>query len=231
MPCIVRGRRGEGVQITHLLFADDTLVSCEAREDQLTHLCWAVRIRLEKIQKDFLWGNGSLEQKPHLVRWPIVCDDKSKGGDQKEVQGGKLEDGDLVRRGLWSCPLSEVFPSLFALATSKEAWVNEVWTVEGDRRGSWTPTSLGRLMIGSWKKWEAGFFSFVPSKIIWRSCAQPKISFFAWEASWGRVLTLDRLQKKGWVLANRLKRLFCGQEEEGGMAFGVVMLVLGYLED
>ena len=25
MPCIVRGRRGEGVQITHLLFADDTL--------------------------------------------------------------------------------------------------------------------------------------------------------------------------------------------------------------
>ena len=29
----------------------------------------------------------------------------------------------------------------------------------------------------------------------------------------------------------RLKRLFCGQEEEGGMAFGVVMLVLGYLED
>ena len=36
-----------------------------------------------------------------------------------------------------------------------------------------------------------------PSKSIWMSYAQPKISFFAWEASWGRVLTLDRLQKRG----------------------------------
>ena len=32
---------------------------------------------------------------------------------------------------------------------------------------------------------------------------QPKLSFFAWEASWGRVLTLDHLQKRSWALANR----------------------------
>ena len=41
------------------------------------------------------------------------------------------------------------------------------------------------------------------SKIIWNSCVRPKLSFFVWEASWGRVLTLDRLQKRGWALANR----------------------------
>ena len=28
----------------------------------------------------------------------------------------------------------------------------------------------------------------------------------------------------------RLERLFCGQEEEGGVAIGTFMLVLGYLE-
>ena len=41
------------------------------------------------------------------------------------------------------------------------------------------------------------------SKIIWNSCVQPKLSFFAWKASWGKVLTFDRLQKRGWALANR----------------------------
>ena len=30
--------------------------------------------------------------------------------------------------------------------------------------------------------------------------------------------------------SHRLERLFCGQEEEGDMANGTVMLVLGYLE-
>ena len=318
-PCLVRGRRGEVVQITHLLFADDTLVFCEAKEDQLTHLCWllmwfealsglkvnmekselipvgrvenvgeladefgykvgnlpstylgmplgapfkssgvwdgieerfkrrlamwkrqyiskggritlirstlsnlpiyfmsifqiprAVRIRLEKIQRDFLWGGGALEQKPHLVRWSIVCDDKGKGGlrvkslglfnkallgkwawrfaNEKtalwnqvirrkygEEKGGwrsceireaygvglwkainkvgqfvtpffgyEVGDGKNVRfwKDKWcgTSPLSEAFPSLFSIASSKEAWVNEVWTAEGDRRGSWTPT-------------------------------------------------------------------------------------------
>ena len=37
-----------------------------------------VRMRLEQIQRDFLWGGGALEQKPHLVRWLIVCLDKKK---------------------------------------------------------------------------------------------------------------------------------------------------------
>ena len=40
----------------------------------------------------------------------------------------------------------------------------------------------------------------------------PKWVFFAWEASWGKVLTLDQLKKRGWILANRC--FLCCVEEE-----------------
>ena len=36
--------------------------------------------RLEMIQRDFLWGGGNLERKPHLVNWKTVCLEKSRGG-------------------------------------------------------------------------------------------------------------------------------------------------------
>ena len=39
-----------------------------------------VRLRLEKIQRDFLWGGGALERKPHLVKWVTICSNKRKGG-------------------------------------------------------------------------------------------------------------------------------------------------------
>ena len=36
--CRVKGWSEEGVQISHLLFADDTLVICQASQDHLTYL-------------------------------------------------------------------------------------------------------------------------------------------------------------------------------------------------
>ena len=51
-----------------------------------------------------------------------------------------------------------------------------------------------------------------PKNCIWVDRVLTKVAFFAWEAMWGKVLTLDRLQKRGWQLPNRC--FLCGCEEE-----------------
>nr|CAN74005.1 hypothetical protein VITISV_006236 [Vitis vinifera] len=38
--CRIRGRGGNGIQVSHLLFADDTLVFCEDSQEQMTFLSW-----------------------------------------------------------------------------------------------------------------------------------------------------------------------------------------------
>ena len=48
-----------------------------------------------------------------------------------------------------------------------------------------------------------------PYKFIWNFWVPTKVGFFAWEASWGKVLALDNLKKKGRALAN--KCFLCGK--------------------
>ena len=51
-----------------------------------------------------------------------------------------------------------------------------------------------------------------PTKCIWVDKVPTKAAFFAWEAAWRKILTLDRLKKRGWQLLNRC--FLCGCEEE-----------------
>ncbi|KAL6322576.1 hypothetical protein AAG906_009887 [Vitis piasezkii] len=51
-----------------------------------------VRLRLEKIQRDFLWGGGALAQKPHLVRWNLVCLEKRKEALWRRVISRKYDE-------------------------------------------------------------------------------------------------------------------------------------------
>ena len=41
-----------------------------------------------------------------------------------------------------------------------------------------------------------------PKAVVWNAWVPPKACFFTWEASWGKVLILDQLRRRGWILAN-----------------------------
>ena len=71
--------------------------------------------------------------------------------------------------------------------------------------GHFSAKLLYKVLVGS--------ISIVfPHQLIWRNWIPTKMGFFAWEASWGKVLTLDQLKKRGRDLANRC--FLCGKDEE-----------------
>ena len=77
----------------------------------------------------------------------------------------------------------------------------------------WTETRSGKFSVKSlYLALEVGCPSLFPSSCIWNVWVQHKISFFAWEATWGKALTLDLIQKRGWALAN--KCFMCLEKEE-----------------
>ena len=51
-----------------------------------------------------------------------------------------------------------------------------------------------------------------PHRLVWNPIAPPKIGVFAWEAAWGKVLTLDQLKRRSMTFANRC--FMCEEEEE-----------------
>ncbi|KAL6349758.1 hypothetical protein AAG906_001645 [Vitis piasezkii] len=279
----------------------------------------SVAKRLDKVQRDFLWGGGSEEKKAHLIKWEAICEDKSKGGlglrklvflnkallgkwvwrfaiDRddlwKQVIVAKYGQEGLGWRakksygtigvGVWKeiwkesdwcwdnmgfivgkgnkinfwtdvwCEdtrLAQSFPHLYAMASHRNATVEEMWD-QNFGQGGWNLRFLRDFndweleMIGNllhvlrdfkpsmeedsvrWKGGRSGKFRVkeayrlvtrpndidFPARCIWVDSVPTKVAFYAWEATWGRVLTLDRLQKRGWQLPNCC--FLCGCEEE-----------------
>ena len=59
--CNIKGRDGAALTITHLLYADDTIIFCEAKEEQLLHLSWIL-----------LWFEACLGLKINLNKSELI---------------------------------------------------------------------------------------------------------------------------------------------------------------
>ena len=57
-----------------------TLVSSPLYMMSIFRIPKVVSKRLEKIQRNFLWGGGSQEGRTHTVNWDTICLNKNKGG-------------------------------------------------------------------------------------------------------------------------------------------------------
>jgi hypothetical protein len=66
----------------------------------------------------------------------------------------------------------------------------------------WRPTWKGRFDSRSfYHVLRAPPATCFPWKCIWCVKAPPRVAFFMWTATWGRILTCDNLKKKGMALA------------------------------
>ncbi|RVX11625.1 hypothetical protein CK203_015803 [Vitis vinifera] len=190
-----------------------------------------VRLRLEKIQRDFLWGGG-----PYCVNGAGALRLKEiLFGNLLSARsmGKKKEGGSLVRVKFWkdiwcgNIPLCEAFPSLFAFAVSQDAWVEDSGgggespfgpsrkeaQCGMEDRVVWNASKNGIFSVKSlYNTLDSGGAVPFPWRIIWSPCVPTKVGFFAWEASWGKVLTQDHLKRRGWSLANRC--FLCCDDEE-----------------
>ena len=99
-----------------------------------------VRLRPEKIQRDFLWGGGALEKRPHLVKWVVVCSHKKKGGLG-------IRNLSILNRALlckWSLRFAVERESFWKLIISREF---------GEESGGWNSREVReRYGVGFWKE-------------------------------------------------------------------------------
>ena len=75
---------------------------------------------------------------------------------------------------------------------------------EDEDRVVWTTSKSGDSSVKSlYSILEPGDSHSFPCNSIWRVKAPPKVAFFAWEASWAKILTLEQVQRRGYSMANR----------------------------
>jgi mannosylglycoprotein endo-beta-mannosidase len=123
-----------------------------------------------------------------------------------------VDDGGQV---VWNIPFfraandweMEDFDAFFALlyGTTLRSEEDDVIVWKGSKDGVFSVRSMYDLLRG-------GAGPSFPWKSVWRSSCPLRVSFFVWEASHGRSLTIDNLRRRGLILADWCFLCRCGGE-------------------
>ena len=98
-----------------------------------------VSSRLEKIQRDFLWGCNASKRKIHLINWKRVCLSKAKGG--LGIRSLLLMNKALLSKWAWRFGEED-----------NSAWKNVISLKYGTEEGGWfSRTPRGNAGLGLWK--------------------------------------------------------------------------------
>ena len=161
-----------------------------------------VRSRLEKIQRDFLWGSNASERKIHLINWKQVCLSKAKGG--LGIRSLLLMNKALLSKWAWRFGEEDNL-----------AWKNVISLKYGTKEGGWfSKIPRGNAGLGLWKGINA------KAAKLKQDCAfylgeGKRIRF--WEDVWCGEVTLCASFPTLYNIARtkRLRWLTCGSLQEG----------------
>ena len=98
-----------------------------------------VRLRLDQVQRNFLWGEGALVQKLHLVKWDTICLERRNGG--LGVKNLSIMNKALLCKWSWQ------------FANEKGAWLIEVIRRKyGEEEVQWVSCNPKEgFGVGLWK--------------------------------------------------------------------------------
>ena len=122
-----------------LILIKSTMASMPLYQISLFRIPKSVAWRLEKLQRDFLWGGGNLERKVHLVNWEVVCAEKEKGG----LGLRKLVPLNKALLGKW----------IWRFACEKEnLWKQVLLAKYGQEGFGWRTKKVNKMFgVGVWK--------------------------------------------------------------------------------
>ena len=135
---------------------------------------------------------------------------KTKGAKMAEVWESSGEDG------AWNPRFSRAFNDwdLEQVQNFIELNNNKLIIPQKKDRIVWKGNKNGQFSVKVYyHQLEVGPPLKAPTNIIWNPYVPTKVGFFAWEAWWGKVLTMQQLKKRGYKLASGY--IFGRKEEEG----------------